>query len=123
MNDADLIELQKKKARLIAGMTDYMHSGGDDFNPGYTEDDIQKCDMILRDFIDDLQKLAPAPIGAEILNCAKAAVLKLNKLNKDVGGGLIETDQREDLCDYIQFAAEKSGLKTEGDITEEWREW
>lgn len=50
-------------------------------------------------------------------------VLKLNKLKEKCGGSIIETDQREDLCQIILVAARRAGLKTEEDMTEEGREW
>ncbi len=59
----------------------------------------------------------------QILAAAKQAVLNLNALNKECGGRLIETDQREDLCELILVAAKLAGLESDEDITEEWREW
>jgi hypothetical protein len=39
-------------------------------------------------------------------------------------GLLIETDQREQLCELIIAAAQRAGLVSDVyDITEEWREW
>jgi hypothetical protein len=35
----------------------------------------------------------------------------------------IETMEREELCEFITEAARIVGLKSEEDITEEWREW
>jgi len=123
MNNSDLIELEKKKSKLITGMRDYMNDEDEDFDPGYTEADIQKCDKILMEFLDNLQKLRRDATQPEILAFVKIVVLELNKLNESVGHGLIETGQREDLCDYILYAASHSGLKTAEDVTEEWREW
>jgi len=120
MNDSDVKKLEATKQRLITDMTEYM---GEEEDCGYTESDIQKCDKILQEFLSDLQQLGPSAGEQQILDCVKRAVLVLNKLNDDVGGGLIETDQREDLCEYILFAAKQSGLQAEGDVTEEWREW
>jgi hypothetical protein len=125
MNTSDLSELEKRKAKLIAGMLDYMQSedDDDDFDPGYTKADVKKCDGILTEFTDSLHDLAGGVPESKILNCVKQVVLELNKLNEDAGGSLIETDQREDLCDYILFAARQSGLKRNDDVTEEWRKW
>ncbi len=53
----------------------------------------------------------------------RQVVLDLNGLNEESGGGLIETDQREGLCQLILVAALHAGLKTDEDVTEEWREW
>jgi hypothetical protein len=53
----------------------------------------------------------------------KRVVLKLNKLNASCDGALIETDQREDLCELIQTAAKSAGLNSDQDATVSWREW
>lgn len=51
-------------------------------------------------------------------------MLELNKLNDDSDGALIETSEREQLCDIIIAAAQQAGLESdEDDITYEWREW
>jgi len=120
MNAADMKTLTATKDRLITGMQEYLAEEAD---AGYTEADIKKCDKILLAFTDSLQKLGSAAAGPVILECVKRAVLELNALNDSVGGGLIETDQREDLCEYILFAAKHAGLEKDGDVTEEWREW
>ena len=119
MNKSDTKKLETLKARLIEGMTDFI-ADGEDY---YTKADIKKCDKILEQFMTRLGKLGDSATDAAILDCVKQAVLDLNTLNSSVDGSLIETDQREDLCEYILFAAKQSGLKQDGDVTEEWREW
>ena len=53
-----------------------------------------------------------------------AGDLALNALNEDCGGNLIETGEREALCDLIERAAREAGLpESDEDITEAWREW
>ena len=119
MNESDLAELKRRKAKLVIGMIGYMSAS----DAGYTEVDVEKCESILEEFTANLQKLRQDADEPEILRCVRDIVLKLNKLNDKTGGCLIETDQREDLWSYIDYAARKSGLKTPGDITEEWRHW
>ena len=119
MNKSDTQKLETIKARLIEGMTDYIADGDD----SYSKADIKKCDKILQQFITRLGKLGASATETAILDCVKQAVLDLNALNNNVDGCLIETDQREDLCEYILFAAKQSGLQQDGDVTEEWREW
>jgi len=47
-----------------------------------------------------------------------------NKLNGECDYSLIETDQREDLCELITSAADHAGLESSVyDIIEEWRDW
>jgi hypothetical protein len=51
-------------------------------------------------------------------------ILRLNKLNEECDGSLIETDQREDLAKLINLAAKHAGLESSADdITYKWREW
>jgi hypothetical protein len=50
-------------------------------------------------------------------------ILDLNGLNEQGEFSLIETDQREALCQLILTAATRAGLDTDEDVTEEWREW
>jgi hypothetical protein len=119
MNTSNTQKLETIKARLIEGMTDYIADGDD----SYTKTDIKKCDKILQQFTTHLSELGMLATEAAILDCVKQAVLDLNILNNNVDGCLIETGQREDLCEYILFAAKQSGLKQDGDVTEEWREW
>ena len=57
MTDSDRKQLEETKERLIASMTGYM---SDQPDYGYTKADVQKCDHILRLFIDGLQKLGLA---------------------------------------------------------------
>jgi hypothetical protein len=64
---------------------------------------------------------ASGPNGIELL--IKETVVRLNDLNDRCGGALIETDQREDLCQIILVAARGAGLTTLADVTEAWREW
>ena len=48
----------------------------------------------------------------------------LNSLNARCGGTLIETDQREDICEFIIRAGCLAGFNGEGeDGTEAWRDW
>jgi hypothetical protein len=100
-----------------------LHATGSQGNSPTPWRAFSKCEDILERFIDSLQKLDQETTDPEILGCVKNVVLELNKLNESVGGGLIETMEREDLYEYITFAARRSGLKTGGDVTEEWREW
>src|SRR5215213_5915562 len=120
MKGSDTQKLEALKARLLEGMTDYIADGD---GGGYDKNDIQKCDDILRGFMKRLDRLDDSAPETTILHCVKKAVLDLNALNDSVGGSLIETDQREDLCEYLLLAAQSAGLKRNDDITEEWREW
>lgn len=89
---------------------------------GYTKKHIDRCAKITREF---LQKLSEIPKGQtqKILTEVKRVVVRLNKLNASCDNALIETDQREELCQLILTAAHKAGLKGAEDVTSKWREW
>ena len=53
----------------------------------------------------------------------KDTILALNALNETCEHSLIETDQREEICDLIIKAALSVGVGNGDDITEEWRDW
>lgn len=60
----------------------------------------------------------------KILKQVKKTVLALNKLNERTDYCLLETDEREALWEIFQNSAVACGLReTDGDVTEEWREW
>jgi hypothetical protein len=122
------------KQDLIEDMTNYMKFGGaedekdPDFDPefeaGYTQEHVDRCGAILDTFLASLAKSNGMSKNQDILKAVKIAVLALNKLNDQCDGSLIETDQREQLCEFIITATKSSGLETTVyDITEEWREW
>jgi hypothetical protein len=72
-----------------------------------------------------LQKTPNAQKDKYIMAAVKKSVLSLNALNEECDGGLIETDQREELAKLIILAARHAGLESsaDDDITYEWREW
>jgi hypothetical protein len=108
------------RQRLRADMVDFMV--GDGVSPardcGYTQNDIDECMAIVDAYLKALRGIAVA----RILPLVRDTVQKLNVLNARCES-LIETGQREDLCEIIQVAARNAGLDIEDDITEEWREW
>ncbi len=112
------------KQRLLDGMVSFMQGDAEepDFDCGYTQEDIDRCGAIVAGYLAAIASIAPSSEG-DIRLAVKKVVLELNELNDNCGGGLIETDQREDLCQIILMAAKGCGLKTSDDITEEWREW
>ena len=95
-----------------------------DFDAEYTQVDIDRCAKIIDGFLASLEDIPKGKEHGSILKAVKAAVTKLNKLNDRCDGTLIETDQREQLCELIITAAKRAGLVSSVyDITEEWREW
>jgi hypothetical protein len=87
----------------------------------YSDEVIIQCENVLEDFIRSLEALGDQAKSQDILQCVRAVVVKFNKL--DAVYSFIETVEREDLCDFIYNAARMTGLDTDEDITEKWRDW
>jgi hypothetical protein len=127
-------EFYEQKISIINRMTDYMKFGGaenesdpdydPDFDSGYAQEEINQCGKLLDLFLTSLEKVPETSKNEYVLDVVKKVVLGLNKLNEDCDYSLIETGQREDLCELIITASKKAGLESnEEDVTEEWREW
>jgi hypothetical protein len=116
-------DLEAHRARLVDGMTDYMKGDGSESSDvGYSQEHIDRCMSIVDGYLTEVTpdaKLSEDQIRAAV----KKAVLDLNQLNETCGGSLIETDQRETICALLLISATNAGLKTQDDITEEWRDW
>lgn len=127
-------EVLRLRKAVTDGMTSYMNFGGaenerdpdydPDFDAGYTQADVDRCGVILDEFLTALERVPEEGKNEAILKAVKAVVVKLNKLNGRCDGVQIETDQREQICGLIIAAAKRAGLVSDKyDITEEWREW
>ena len=92
-------------------------------------------DAALATFERELHALR-APADADILDVVQRLVLTLNEINQQhVRAGLTgyETDEREQLCDYIDASLEDSGFDLaalevrngigRGEIADRWRNW
>jgi hypothetical protein len=115
-------ELYKNQVqeKVAASMLDYL---SEDEECGYSKKDVQKCEKLLSEYLDKLNRLEK-PTDKTIMEQVKKTVLALNKLNKKTDYCLIETDAREEIWQIIQNAAIECGLSSPSDdITEQWREW
>nr|WP_315495288.1 hypothetical protein [uncultured Rhodoferax sp.] len=117
-------ELNDIRERLLKGMLSYMEreEGDDDFDD-YSKEDIERCASVLDRYLSSVLDPSMHGVGEGIMEAVKTAVLELNALNEQCGHSLIETDQREDICELIIKAASLAGLNGDDDLTEEWREW
>jgi hypothetical protein len=119
-----LEDLNELKNDLLDDMRAYMEdvqADGDD--PGYDDADIAECDAILAGFIARASQLEEGD-RAGVMSAVKETVLALNALSERCES-LIETDQREDICELIDRAGAALGVGSgEGeDLAGEWREW
>jgi hypothetical protein len=110
------------KKRLLDGMVSFMEGDESDseFDCGYAREDVDRCEEVVDAY---LNAVSNASSGDDVRRIVKQVVIDLNELNDSREGCLIETDQREDLCELILVAARQAGLDSDDDITEEWREW
>lgn len=108
---------------LLDSMASYMNVDSAGSDAPYTQNEIDACARIIDDLLAALASLGAVTDSAAILAQVKKAVLALNDLNDEAGGSLIETGERESLCDIIILAAKDAGLESGEDITEEWRDW
>jgi hypothetical protein len=94
------------------------------FDAGYTQKHVDRCSEIIDGFLASLEKTPEARKNEYILAAVKNTILRLNELNKECGGRLIETGQRDTLGTLIDLAARHAGLESSvDDVTYEWREW
>jgi hypothetical protein len=88
----------------------------------FNEENIQATNEVLDAYVTRLEKLGGNPAEAEVMKAVEEVVTRLNELNEEYEA-YIETLEREELCEFIDAVARLAGLESEGDITEEWREW
>ena len=113
-------DLSSIKDRVIIGMKEFKkYSDG-----AYSSWDIRKVKKILSKYYKEMNLCYNKKTG-NYKDIVKNTVLALNELNEKCEYSLIETDQREDICEYIiQTAYTFNFIESDSeDITEEWREW
>jgi GNAT superfamily N-acetyltransferase len=98
-----------------------MIESGDDF---YSEESLLACDKALDDYLNQLLLLQEMKDQEKIMKAVKEVIMALNDLNHE-HDYFIETSEREELAEFIEEAAKRTGLEIEDghDITLEWREW
>jgi hypothetical protein len=98
---------------------------------GMKEYTPERCDgakQIFDNLIGKLIELGEQARKADKEKLFEIAVIALNELNDETKGLLIETDQREELCQLIDNISIQAGLKPEDyadgyGIADIWREW
>jgi hypothetical protein len=95
---------------------------------------VDAVDAVLADYEADVAALVAdgrVPGDADVLAAAERAVTRLNAV--DAEHALIETTEREHLCEYIQAVPEAHGVDVsamaarhgfdDGDLAGLWRDW
>jgi hypothetical protein len=100
------------------------------YDNGLTQYTQRNCDKVRKVFdklIEELISIGKEAGEAEKIQLFKTAILKTNKLNEAIAG-LIETGEREELCELTNKISIACGLDPaqygngEG-LASEWREW
>lgn len=89
--------------------------------PDYTAADVTACITLLLEFMTEIED--ETQTQESVRNHVRELVLALNDLNAKCDECLIETDQREDICQFISKVITNANVEFSGDITEEWRHW
>lgn len=113
-------DILKKKEYLLHWMYDFIE---DDDEPAYLKEDVQECDDIVTAFITHIDTHPQKSDYTWILQQVETFVKALNALNAKHENQLIETNQREDLCNLVELVVLHAGHAYNTDITEQWREW
>jgi hypothetical protein len=100
------------------GMLDFIE--GDD-DPDYTSTDVTTCITLLLEFMTEIEY--ETQTKESVKNHVRDLVLALNDLNAKCDDCLIETDEREEICEFIFKVIANANVEFALDITEEWRNW
>ena len=76
----------------------------------------------IRSACDALKDLGPKPRRADVRAILKKTVLWFNQADEEAGG-VIETEEREDICAVLEEMAFVARQKVLVDEIDEWREW
>jgi hypothetical protein len=119
-----ILELKQK---LLKSMVSYMEVVPlKDGKPAYSQKDVYRCFQILDGYLASLATVPEKNKNDFILDAVKKTILELNQLNHDCHQTIIETIEREYLCNILVKAAIEAGLDPDledNDITLQWREW
>ena len=93
---------------------------GDDM---FSEESITAVETPLTEYVQTLCEAVQKKNATTVYNSMGKLVKKLNKINDKYG--LIETMEREELCEWMNAIIRKTGLELadDVDITDEYREW
>ena len=89
--------------------------------PDYTSEDVNACITLLLEFMSEVDYMTQTLDSVK--HTVKDLVLSLNDLNARCDECLIETDQREEICEFILKVVANANVEFTGDLTEEWRDW
>lgn len=95
---------------------------------------IDKTELILKEFVAAIDQCSSSANDfPQVRRSIETLVVALNKVNEDFDYGVIETDEREELCAFIDKVIIAKGIDIEAlaaaqncsrnEITDQWRDW
>ncbi|WP_137938065.1 DUF5713 family protein [Chitinivorax sp. B] len=95
---------------------------------------IEQTEQLLRAFIAEIDQCATTDTGfPRVMKGIEVLVLALNEVNDQFDGSVIETGEREALCDFIDQVIVNRGIDIEAlaasqqcsryELTDSWRDW
>ncbi len=92
----------------------------------FTPENVNAAENIINQLIIAFSSLDKDVSESEKVSYFKTAVEELNVLNQQLNGELIETEEREELCDLLDIIAISADInvsKYDDGIASEWRDW
>lgn len=100
----------------------------------FPDEFIDKAENLLKDFVAAIDQCPTSAQGfPQVMRGVETLVVALNRLNEEFDFEVIETDEREDLCAFIEETIIARGIDIEAlaaaqncsrhEITDQWREW
>jgi len=88
----------------------------------FTQEGIDAVSNTLDQFIQTLIDMDDYNNGKAVEDAIHKLIIDLNNIS-DIYEGMIETNEREELVDFIHSVLDTIDYDYIGDITEQWREW
>jgi hypothetical protein len=100
----------------------------------FPDEFIERTDALLKEFISSISTFSSTEADySRVMAAIQLLVIELNKINDDFDGSVIETGEREELCEFIDNVIIERGIDIEAlaasqdcdrnELTDEWRDW
>jgi hypothetical protein len=95
---------------------------------------VDRTEQLLKEFVASVEQCSPSVNDfPQVMQSIEALVVALNKVNEDFDHGVIETDEREEICSFIDEVVIAKGIDIEAlaasqncgrhELTDQWRDW
>jgi len=120
----------EEAAEIAAGTLDPAEAYAAELFP---ESMLTETDEVLAAFEAEVRWLGPSSSDEEVFAVVERVVRELNQVNDTYDGAAYETDEREELCAYVEDSLDEARIDvdalaarrgiTRAEITDEWRDW